>query len=158
MTGRRRLPNPVRSEPVLPAGITLAGYVATTLAVGLCLGGGLSGFLAGNGFAVLAPSDLTATVAKLVADPGSPAVAWPGEPRPGPAWLTWLCVGVVAIVWCSTALIVVDLIDSRWRKRHRPGMATTADLRRVGLDRRRARVKARHEYPELGRQSRWWRR
>ncbi|MEV6276661.1 hypothetical protein [Nocardia sp. NPDC051832] len=155
MNSGRGLPNPVRSEPALPAGIVVAAYAATTIAAGICGGGALSGLLAGHGLVVAGPGNLVPILIRLIADPGSPAAAWPGDPRPGPAWLTWLCIGIVAAVWCSTAVILSDLVDKRWRKRRRPGLAGAADLRRVGLDRRRAFAKARHEYPSLTQRRRW---
>ncbi|WP_167769057.1 hypothetical protein [Nocardia sp. CS682] len=157
MTGRR-LPNPVRGEPVFPAGVALLLYAISTVVAGVFGGGAVSAVLAGHGVGFVAPAQMVPTLIKLAGHPSSPAAAWPDAPRPGPAWLTWLCIGVVATVWCSLAIVVSDVIDSRWRHRHQPGLATTTDLRRIGLDHRSAVRHARYEFPSLVRNSRrWWR-
>lgn len=159
MTGRR-LPNPVRGEPVLPAGAVLAVYAVTTIVAGVFGGGAASAALAGHGIGFVAPAQMIPTLGLLVRGPGDPAAAWPGDPGPGPAWLTWMCIVVVGTLWCAVAVIGSDEIDSRCRHRHRPGLATRSDLRRAGLNRDAALIRARHEFPSLVRRSglRRWRR
>lgn len=159
MTGRR-LPNPVRGEPVLPAGAVLAIYAVTTIVAGVFGGGAISAALAGHGIGLLAPVQMIPTLGRLVRSPSDPAATWPGDPRPGPAWMTWLCIVVVGTMWCALAIICSDEIDSRRRGRHRPGLANRSDLRRVGLNRHGALQRAQHEFPSLVPRSRFrrWRR
>lgn len=157
MTGRR-LPNPVRGEPVLPAGAVLAIYAMTTIVAGVIGGGAVSAALSGRGIGLLAPAQIVPTLARLVRSPGDPAAVWPGDPRPGPAWLSWVCIIVVGTLWCSVAVICSDQIDSRRRHRQRPGLANRSDLRRVGLNRHGALQRAAHEFPSLVRRSRRRRR
>jgi hypothetical protein len=77
--------------------------------------------------------------------------------------LTWTCILVVAIAWCSAVVIISDEIDARRRhRRKRAGLATSGDLRRVGLDPRSAARKSATEFPEQAKReshtARWWRR
>ncbi|MBF6331466.1 hypothetical protein [Nocardia transvalensis] len=150
MSGRRRVPTPARSEPMMPAGLALTAYAVSTVLVGVLGGGAVSALLSGHGLALVAPHSILTTLEQLTRNPADPAAAWPNDPRPGPAWLTWLCVVVVAIVWCSTLAIATSEIDRRLRRRHRDeGLAERADLRRNGLDARSATRKTRLEYPKL---------
>ncbi|MFF0494585.1 hypothetical protein ACFYTQ_36675 [Nocardia sp. NPDC004068] len=159
------MPNPVHGEPLLPAGLVLTGYLASAALVGILGGGVLSGLLIGKGLAV-PPVDTWILIAvRAVTNPTDPAMAWPSSLRPGPAWLTWPCVVLVAITWCSAVAILATEVDHRFRRRHREdGLACGGDLRRNGLDPRTAARKAAREYPILtARQpsrrfpGRWWR-
>lgn len=105
----------------------LAG--ATALVMVSVLGGaGLSGVLAGNGFAL--PDRIYPTLGRWWRNPGDPAAAWVTEPRPGPAWLVYTLVAMIAVVliagWWWAAV--------EWRARQlrrqaqRPGIASTADV------------------------------
>ncbi|WP_405136649.1 hypothetical protein [Nocardia sp. NBC_01388] len=152
MNAGRAIPRPVRREPILPAGMTLALYVLATVVVGVFGGGALSGVLVGHGFGIVAPEQMSATLVGLVARPADPATAWPSDPRPGPAWLTWLCIGLVAGLWWTVIAMVGSEIDARLRRRHRDGLAGSADLNHLGLDERSAAHKAAYEYPQLAKQ------
>lgn len=152
MSGGRRVPRPVRGEPVLPAGMTLAGYLIATVAVGVFGGGAVSGVIAGHGFGIVAPDQMSVTLVRLATRPGNPGAAWPGDPRPGSALLTWLCIGLATTLWCTTTGLARSEIDTRIRRRHRDGLAGSADLRHLGLDQRSAAHKAASEYPLLAQQ------
>lgn len=163
MSTGRRMPKPARREPALPAGMMLATYALSTIVVGVFGGGAVSGTIVGNGFGVVVPDQMSTTLARLAAHPADPRGAWPADPRPGPAWLTWLCIAVVASAWCAVIALVGNEIDSRLRHRHRDGLAGPADLRHIGLDKHSALRKAAREYPRLAtrhpqRRSRWQRR
>lgn len=149
MNGGRRIPRPARREPALPAGLVLVAYVLSTVVAGVFGGGTVSGAIVGHGFGVVAPERMSATLARLAANPSDPAGAWPGDPRPGPAWLTWLCISIAAVVWCMVIAVGNNEIDRRARHRHRDGLAGGADLRVIGLDEHSALGKAAREYPRL---------
>lgn len=144
-----RIPHPMRREPILPAGLTLTGYVLAIAMVGVFGGGALSGAIAGHGFGIVVPEQMSATLVRLVTRPADPATAWPSDPRPGPAWLTWLCIGLVAGLWCTAIAMAGSEIDARLRRRHRDGLAGSADLNHLGLDEHSAADKAAYEYPRL---------
>ncbi|WP_157777509.1 hypothetical protein [Nocardia terpenica] len=162
MSGRRGVPNPARREPMLPAGLVLGVYLASTAVVGVFGGAAVSALLNGHGFALVPPASMVTTLERLVRHSADPAAAWPREPRPGPAWLTWLCIMAAAIAWCSALAIAAAEIDHHFRNRRRDeGLATGPDLRRTGLDARSASWKAGLEYPKLvarQRVFRHWRR
>lgn len=145
----RSIPKPARREPVLPAGMVLAVYVLSTVVVGVFGGGAVSGTIAGHGFGIVAPEQMSSTTARLAAHPADPASAWPADPRPGPPWLTWLCIAILAGAWCTVIALVGSEIDRLARHRHRDGLAGTADLRNIGLDQQSACRKAAREYPRL---------
>ncbi|KAA8877332.1 hypothetical protein F3087_44990 [Nocardia colli] len=138
----------------------MAIYAVTTMMAGVFGGGTISAALAGHGIGLLTPEQMIPTLGRLMRRPGDLAAAWPGDPRPGPAWLSWICIVVVAVLWCACATLASDEIDSRRRHRRRPGLATAADLRSAGLNRRSALRRAAHEFPSLLRPSgpRRWRR
>jgi type IV secretory pathway TraG/TraD family ATPase VirD4 len=75
----------------------LAALAISVLVAGL-LGAALSGLLAGSGWAWPEFRALPSIVSRWITDPADPAAAWPGDPRPGPAVLTYAMVGVVALV------------------------------------------------------------
>ncbi|MFB8279547.1 hypothetical protein [Nocardia colli] len=127
----------------------MAVYAVTTIVAGVVGGGAVSAMLAGHGIGLPALEQLVPTLLRLARHPADPAAAWPGDPRPGPAWLSWICIIVVAVLWCALAVIASDEVDRRRRHRDRPGLATTADLRRAGLNRHAALQRARHEFPSL---------
>lgn len=74
----------------------LAALVVSILLAGL-LGAALSGLLAGTGWAWPEFRAVPSVVSRWIASPGDPAAAWPGDPRPGPAALTYVLVVVVAL-------------------------------------------------------------
>ncbi|MCU1642984.1 MAG: hypothetical protein JWN03_3259 [Nocardia sp.] len=152
MNAGRGIPHPVRREPILPAGMTLALHLLATVIVGVFVGGALSGALVRHGFGIAAPEQMSTTLAGLVAQPADPATAWPSDPRPGPAWLTWLCISLVAGLWCTVIAMAGSEIDTRLRRRHRDGLAGSADLNHLGLDERAAMRKAAYEYPRLAKE------
>ena len=102
------------------------GAVALVAAVSLFGGAGLSGVLAGHGFA--GPWHILRTLRGWWAHPGDPAAGWAQAPRPGPAWLTYTLIGLLAAVLSAVWWIAA----AWWRNRHRPGaapgMATTRDV------------------------------
>ncbi|MCX4097702.1 hypothetical protein [Nocardia sp. alder85J] len=143
---------PTRERALLPAQWELALYAGSAVLVAVFGGGALSGLLAGHGLPAPGWHAITAVLAGLWRHPGDPAAAWPADPRPGPAWLTWLCITSTAAVF----LLTVELARAefhrrrRHRRRHqRSGLAVPADLHRAGLDSRSAVRKARKEYPNL---------
>ncbi|MQY28907.1 hypothetical protein [Nocardia aurantia] len=167
MTRRTRLPSPARHEPVLPAPLALALYIISSIAVAVIGGGALSGLLAGHRPALVPPTQLGAIMVRLAADPAHPATAWLQDPRPGPAWLTWICMAAMGISWCTGLAIGSELAACYQRRRITDGLAGRTDLRRSGLDARSAAEKATAEYPELARRGssrhrtggwKWWRR
>lgn len=133
----------------------LAGYTVSTIVVGVFGGAALSGAISGHGVGVVAAEDMSGTLARLVAHPTDPAAVWPSDPRPGPAWLSWICIVVVSGLWCTGIATIGNLIEHRVRHRRRDGLASVTDLRVIGLDHRAAVHKAAREYPQLaGRSSR----
>ncbi|MFJ4649688.1 hypothetical protein ACIP5Y_00275 [Nocardia sp. NPDC088792] len=152
MKAGRPIPHPARREPLLPAGLTLTGYVLATVIAGVFGGGAASAMISGHGLGIVAPAQMSATLVRLVANPGDPAAAWPGAPRPGPAWLTWLCIGLVAGLWCIMTALADSEIGARLRHRHRDGLAGAAELGHLGLDEPSATRKAAQEYPRLAHQ------
>ncbi|WP_327138885.1 hypothetical protein [Nocardia sp. NBC_01327] len=132
--------------------MTLAGYLLAAVMVGVFGGGAVSGAIAGHGFGIVAPEQMSATLVRLVTRPADPAAAWPSDPRPGSAWLTWLCIGLVAGLWCTAIAMAGSEIDARLHRRHRDGLAGTADLNHLALDEHSAAQKAAYEYPRLARQ------
>jgi type IV secretory pathway TraG/TraD family ATPase VirD4 len=72
------------------------------LVLAVLLGAGLSGLLAGSGWAWPPVRQLPGVLVRWASDPGDPAAAWRAEPRPGPAVLTYLMVVLVALA--ETAL------------------------------------------------------
>ncbi|WP_433662699.1 hypothetical protein ACQPW1_11450 [Nocardia sp. CA-128927] len=161
---RPPLPNPIRMEPVLPAGVVLGLHIVCGGFVAVFGGGALSALLCLRGPAAPGWHELAPTLARLTEHWSDPAAAWPADPRPGPAWLTWICMILVAIAWCSAVAIVGAEIDSRRRhRRRRVGLATRGDLRRIGLDPYTAARKSAAEFPEQARREprryrRRWRR
>lgn len=91
----------------------LAALVISVLVAGL-LGAALSGLLAGTGWAWPEFRALPSAVSRWITSPGDPAAAWPGDPRPGPAALTYVLV--VAVALAETALWAWF---SAWRRRVR---------------------------------------
>ncbi|MFJ4651082.1 hypothetical protein ACIP5Y_07390 [Nocardia sp. NPDC088792] len=152
MSTGRRIPHPVRRDPLLPAGLTLTGYLLATVVVGVFGGGAVSAMICGHGLGIVAPARMSATLVRLAMRPGDPAAAWVGAARPGPAWLTWLCIGLVAGLWCIMTAIADSEIGARLRHRHRDGLAGTAELGHLGLDEPSATRKAAQEYPRLAHQ------
>ncbi|NUS45391.1 MAG: hypothetical protein HOQ24_17085 [Mycobacteriaceae bacterium] len=165
MTTRRPpLPNPVRMEPVLPVGLVLTLHTLCAGFVAVFGGGAVSALLCLRGPAAPGWHELTPTLARLTRHWDDPAAAWPTDPRPGPAWLTWTCMILVAIAWCSAVAMIGAEIDSRRRhRRRRLGLATRSDLRRIGLDPHTAARKSAAEFPEQAKRDtralgRRWRR
>lgn len=136
--------------------MTLAGYVIAIVVAGVFGGSALSGAISGHGFGIVAPERMSATMLRLATRPSDPAGVWLGDPRPGPAWLTWLCIGLVAALWCAAIAVARCEIDARVRRRQRDGLAGSADLHHLGLDRRSADQRSASEYPLLAQQ--WPRR
>ncbi|NNH71035.1 hypothetical protein HLB23_14370 [Nocardia uniformis] len=149
MNSGQRIPTPGHREPLLPAGMLLAGYTLSTIVVGVFGGGAVSGALSGHGVGIVAPEHMSATLARLAAYPADPAAAWPNDPRPGPAWLTWTCFVLISGLWCAGIAATGNLIDRGIRPRRRDGLASVTDLRVIGLDHRAAVHKAAREYPQL---------
>ncbi|MGN2638496.1 hypothetical protein ACWEKT_20085 [Nocardia takedensis] len=146
---------PVRERALLPAGMELSLFAAVVGACAIFGGGALSALLSGHGIAAPGWAGAYATVFALFGDMSDPAAAWPDDPRPGPAWLTWTCIIVVAITVASTIMIARAEYDARRRRRRsNPGMAKVSDLRRAGLDADGAIDKAAAEYPVLAAGSR----
>ncbi|MFD4406647.1 hypothetical protein ACFWPH_28190 [Nocardia sp. NPDC058499] len=145
---------PVRERSLLPAGMELGLFLAWVTGCGIFGGGAISGLLWGNGLAVPGWDGIGAVLRGLVRDPDDPAAAWPGDPRPGPAWLTWLCIVTVTLIVTSAAAMARAEFDARRRHRHqRSGLATNSDLRRAGLDAHSAVNKAANEFPRLAERS-----
>ncbi|WP_280494365.1 hypothetical protein [Nocardia asiatica] len=153
--GREDMPiAPVRERSLLPAGMELSLFLGAVSLVGIVGGGALSGLLAGHGLPAPGWRGVGATIRALIAEPGDPAAAWPSEPRPGPAWLTWTCMLAVAIGFVAAIAMARAEFDMRRRhRRTRTGMATRADLRRAGLDHHSAIDKAANEFPTLAKTS-----
>ncbi|WP_284741844.1 type IV secretory system conjugative DNA transfer family protein [Amycolatopsis sp. RTGN1] len=101
-------------------GIVLAGL----------LGAALSGLLTGGGWAWPPARALPGVVVRWVADAADPAAAWRADPRPGPAALTYVMAGLVALaeaacwVWFSTWRRAVR----RRRAEKRSGLAPQATV------------------------------
>ncbi|MFE2999313.1 hypothetical protein ACFXG4_30430 [Nocardia sp. NPDC059246] len=158
---------PTRERSLLPAELELVfGGIAIAVA-GVYGGGLLSGILSGHGI-VWPGARFTAVLARLWHHPGNPAAAWPSDPRPGPAWLTWGCIALAAVAFTAAMMMARTEFDL-WRRNRRSstGMATKADLRRAGLDHVSANDKAVAEFPTLAktaalplrsRMARRWRR
>ncbi|MBF6171126.1 hypothetical protein [Nocardia blacklockiae] len=145
---------PVRHRALLPAELELALYIGAAVLAGVFGGGALSGLLAMHGLPVPGWDGIVPTLTGLWRHPGDPAAAWPGDPRPGPAWLTWLCIAGAGTGFVAAVEIARTEIALRRRNRHsRSGMATGTDLRRAGLDARSAIDKAGKEFPHLARTS-----
>ncbi|MBF6461718.1 hypothetical protein IU433_22145 [Nocardia puris] len=128
-------------------------------------GGTVSGVISGHGAKLVAAEHMSGTLVRLVMNPADPASAWPSDPRPGPAWLTWLCIVLVATAWCVGISTAREVYAQHVRHRRRDGLASASDLRVVGLDHRAAVDKAAREYPRLAADTsrrrrlrgRWWR-
>lgn len=141
---------PVRERSLLPAGMELSIFLGVIALAGILGGGALSGVLSGHGIPAPGWHGIGHTIRALLDDPADPAAAWPSDPRPGPAWLTWTCMMLVAVGVASAMAILRAEYDMRRRHRgKRSGMATGSDLRRAGLDGRSAVDKAVNEFPEL---------
>ncbi|NNH73834.1 hypothetical protein HLB23_28945 [Nocardia uniformis] len=149
MNPRQRIPAPGQREPLLPAGMLLASHCVAVVVVAVFGGGAVSGVISGHGARIVAPEHMSATLVLLAMNPADPAAAWPNDPRPGPAWLTWLCIVAVATVWCVGISAASDFYTQHVRHRRRNGLASATDLRVVGLDHRAAVDKATREYPQL---------
>ncbi|MBF6388144.1 type IV secretory system conjugative DNA transfer family protein [Nocardia farcinica] len=114
--------------PLIPTFYKQVAGAAALLVVSVLGGAGLSGLLAGNGFAM--PDRLFPTLGRWSRNLGDPASAWTTDPRPGPAWLVYTLVLMIAAAliagWWWAAV--------KWRARQlrrqgrRPGIATTADV------------------------------
>ncbi|MFF3569242.1 hypothetical protein ACFYXQ_15840 [Nocardia jiangxiensis] len=160
---RRRVPSPVRHEALIPAWLTLAILAVTTVTAGVLGGGAVSSLLCGHRPALVNPAAVVSIVERMVRHPADPAAAWPHDPRPGSAWLTWPCILLAATLWSAGLIILGGILDDHLGSRgHDAGLATNTDLRRTGLDARSAVRKAVHEYPSLAdqhpaRRRRWWR-
>ncbi|MGW5383899.1 hypothetical protein [Nocardia sp. NPDC003963] len=145
---------PVRERSLLPAGLELGLFCAWSLGCGIFGGGAVSGLLWGNGIPIPGWHGIGDTLRGLVREPGDPAAAWPADPRPGPAWLTWMCIVTVTLLVASAAAMARAEFDARRRhRRNRSGLATGSDLRRAGLDARSASDKAANEFPTLAARS-----
>ncbi|WP_147404350.1 hypothetical protein [Nocardia panacis] len=136
----------------MPAGLTLALHAIGAIISGVWGGGVISAALSWHGLCLINPAESLSILVRLTTMPTNPAAAWPSDPRPGPAWLTWLSIVLAAIVWCSIVGILSGVLDGR-NRRH-DGIATVTDLRRSGLDAGTAIRKAGHEYPKLVARSR----
>lgn len=102
----------------------LAALVTSILLAGL-LGGGLSGLLAGSGWAWPPMRELLGVIVRWIRDPADPAAAWRGEPRPGPAVLTYVMVGLLTLAEAGMWACVCRWRRSRRRRRaeKRSGLA-----------------------------------
>ena len=145
-------PRPDRQ--LIPAELVLGFHVVAVVLISVYGGGALSGVLAGHGG--VRPGGLGSTLSGLWHNPGDPAAAWPTDPRPGPAWLTWACILGAVIAYGVVAGIVTVELDLRSRRRQYrySGLAGPQDLRRSGLDGRSASVKAAQELPILASRAR----
>lgn len=117
---------PVSQRLRIPVLYQWIGTVAVGVVVAVLGGAGLSGLLAGHGWA--ARGHLWRALNGWWAHPGSPAAGWPYDPRPGPAWLVYTLVVLIAAAQISGWWMI-----ARWRTRHRsqgaaPGMARTRDV------------------------------
>ncbi|WP_410646286.1 type IV secretory system conjugative DNA transfer family protein [Amycolatopsis sp. cmx-4-54] len=134
----QRDPEPLRNTSARPPVSTFYPVVAAVL-IGLTLaaliGAALSGLFSGAGWAWPPPAQLPLVLGRWLASPDNPAAAWRTDPRPGPAVLTYLLVGLIvaaegALWWRISA----------WRRRsrgrrgdHRTGLADKATvLARLG--------------------------
>ncbi|WP_216895611.1 hypothetical protein [Nocardia alni] len=134
---------------MLPAGLTLALLAGATIVVAVLGGGALSAILCGHRPALAGPGAVVGVIGTLITHPAHPAAAWPHDPRPGPAWLTWPCILLVAIGWSAGVSIIGSAVHGRLGRRRDEGLASVQDIRRTGLDARSAVRKAIHEYPNL---------
>ncbi|WP_054047400.1 type IV secretory system conjugative DNA transfer family protein [Alloactinosynnema sp. L-07] len=99
------------------------------VAVAALLGAALSGAIGGTGWAWPSWRELPAIVTRWASAPGDPATAWPADPRPGPAVVTYLLVAAVATLETAAWML--------FAASRRRGRARTAE-QRSGLAQARA--------------------
>ncbi|WP_433635590.1 type IV secretory system conjugative DNA transfer family protein [Nocardia sp. CA-120079] len=115
-------------RPQVPVLYQWFGGAAAVALAALLGGAGLSGLLAGHGFATPAP--LFAILRDWWNHPGDPAAAWSRDPRPGPAWLVYTLVVLIAAAllaaWWRCALVW----SARQKRRNSGsnGLASTRDV------------------------------
>jgi type IV secretory pathway TraG/TraD family ATPase VirD4 len=111
-----------------PGAVVLVGLVVG-LWVALVLGVGVSGLVAGTGWATVSPINVLPVLAGWLRDPGDPAAAFSHDPRPGPAALTYTLIAVIAAAEIAALVAVWRWRHGRTRRRResRSGLATRAD-------------------------------
>lgn len=143
MSQRQAPPRP--HDPIIPSeAVTIAAFVGGVLFA--VLGGGLvSSIVSGNVVAMPAGGGEIARIfVGLVTHPGDPAAGWPDGAQPGPAWVTWTCILILAAAYAGVAVWISSEIDD-WHFRRRQserGFATRKDLARAGIDEKSVRKAA----------------
>lgn len=98
----------------------MAALTVSVLVAGL-LGAALSGLLGGAGWAWPPIREVPWVIVGWVTNPGDPAAGWRHDPRPGPAVLTYVMVGLVAAaeaaVWTRWSMWRRQVRRTRLQKR-----------------------------------------
>jgi hypothetical protein len=95
-------------RPVIGVFYPMTAVLLLCVLVALLLGAALSGLLTGDGWAWPSITVVPRVLGHWIINPGNPAAAWPTTPRPGPALLTYILVGLIGAAesagwaWFST--------------------------------------------------------
>ena len=123
------------TRPIVGIFYPMLGAFVAAVVVAALGGAGLSGWIAGTGWAWPPVRDLPEVVVGWVSRPTDPAAAWPRDPRPGPAVVTYALIVVLAVgeaalwAWFSAWRARVR----RRRNEQRSGLADRATvLARLG--------------------------
>ncbi|MFD4366978.1 type IV secretory system conjugative DNA transfer family protein [Rhodococcus sp. NPDC058521] len=133
------------TQPVIsPLFWPVLGFAATVV-FSVVGGGWLSGLLSGHGGALPAGFYGFLDVIKgLFMSPADPASAWPEGSRPGGPVLTWVCIGLLAVL----CMVIAAFISGQQMKRtaatreRAHGFADRTELKRQGLTEKTAVKKA----------------
>lgn len=148
--GTRPTPTPPRTPMIAwwvwP--LTLAVFVATAT---IPFAGGLSGLLAGHGFAWPSGPFGAGGYKAVFTSPADPAAAWPSQPVPGGPVLTWLMMIVCFVVAGALAGVGESFAQRRAHNKQgkNSGLGDDRELVRLQMNEKGAAEKARQDFSSL---------